>query len=255
MNAINLDIQIESQPSDTSCGPTCLAAVYRYWGQPIPIPQLITEIGQLEGGGTLAVDLGCDALRRGFDVSIVTFNLQLFDPTWFNANGDAISSELLADKLRSQREAKRNYLDIDQLRLAAATETYLEFLELGGRVRMLPMETDFITASLADGVPILCGLSATYLYRESRERAIEVEGLAGTVPDDVEGYPTGHFVVLHGFCEDRQIVRVADPMHPNPMASCGKYEIAFPRVAYSILLGIVTYDANLLTIQPRLAAK
>ena len=36
----------------------------------------------------------------------------------------------------------------------------------------------------------------------------------------------------------------------NPMADGQKYEVSIDRVICSILLGIVTYDANLLIIEP-----
>ena len=57
-----LELEIQSQPNDSSCGPTCLAAVYRYWEDPVDLPLLISQVGQLVSGGTLAVQLGCHAL-------------------------------------------------------------------------------------------------------------------------------------------------------------------------------------------------
>ncbi|MFO1095310.1 MAG: hypothetical protein U0992_18700 [Planctomycetaceae bacterium] len=38
---------------------------YRYYGDELPLPQLISEIPSLPQGGTLAVLLGCHALQRG----------------------------------------------------------------------------------------------------------------------------------------------------------------------------------------------
>ncbi|TWU38431.1 cysteine peptidase family C39 domain-containing protein [Novipirellula artificiosorum] len=251
MTAQHLEIEIQPQPSETSCGPTCLAAVYQYWNRAVPLDRLITEIGQLDGGGTLAVELGCDALRRGFTADIVTYNLQLFDPTWFDANGEVLSRKVLASKLRAQQGAKSQRDDVDQHRLTTATEAYLQFLTLGGRVRMQPLDDHLIIRSLSAGVPILCGLSATYLYHESRERSVTHAGVHSTVADDIEGDPTGHFVVLHGYCPKDRVVRVADPLHPNPMAPTNKYIASLARVASAILLGIITFDANLLTIQTK----
>jgi ABC-type bacteriocin/lantibiotic exporter with double-glycine peptidase domain len=36
-----LRLDILPQPDDTTCGPTCLHAVYRYWGDEIPLAQVI----------------------------------------------------------------------------------------------------------------------------------------------------------------------------------------------------------------------
>ena len=82
-----LQFEFLKQPDNTTCGPTCLHAVYRYHGDDLPLTQVIEEAPAFEGGGTLAVMLGCHALRRGYDARIFTFNLQVFDPTWFNSEG------------------------------------------------------------------------------------------------------------------------------------------------------------------------
>ena len=47
---------------------------------------------------------------------------------------------------------------------------------------------------------------------------------------------------------------MADPYRPNPLAPGNLYSIGIDRLVCAVLLGIVTYDANLLIIQPRGAA-
>ncbi len=61
-----LDFEILAQPDDLTCGPTCLQAVYGYYGDPLSIERVIAEVERLENRGTLAVLLGCHALRRGY---------------------------------------------------------------------------------------------------------------------------------------------------------------------------------------------
>lgn len=248
----SLQLEIQSQPSDTSCGPTCLAAVYDFWEIPIPLSLLIEDVGQLGGGGTLAVVLGTDALRRGFSAEIITYNLQVFDPTWFNTEGEMVSAEFLSQKLKSHRQAKKSRKDLDQHRLEVATNAYCEFLELGGKVCMQQLDEDLLVKTLSSGAPILCGLSATYLYHESRERSdVNAAGLHVGIADDLAGDPQGHFVVLHGYDSGNRTVLIADPLHPNPFTPTNKYVAPLSRVTAAIMLGIVTFDANLLTIVPR----
>jgi hypothetical protein len=69
-------------------------------------------------------------------------------------------------------------------------------------------------------------------------------------PDDVRGEPSGHFVVLSGYDKKRRKVLVSDPTHPNPLADAPNYPVNIDRLLCSILLGILTYDANLLIIEP-----
>ena len=78
-----LDVRILPQPTETTCGPTCLHAVYRFYNDRISLTKLVDEIPYLEEGGTLAVMLGTHALKRGYRAKIYTYNLHMFDPTWF----------------------------------------------------------------------------------------------------------------------------------------------------------------------------
>ncbi len=217
----------------TTCGPTSLHAVYGYYGDAMPLRQVIAEVPQLDEGGTLAVVLGCHALRRGYAATIYTFNLQVFDPTWFGEHPTDLS-----DRLRSQLAAKSSP------RLAVATECYLEFLQRGGQLRMRDLTGDLLRRYLRRGTPILTGLSATYLYQEAREIGDRCE------PDDIRGVPAGHFVVLCGYDQPERKVLVADPLASNPLAPGQVYHVGIDRLRCAILLGIMTYDANLLIISP-----
>lgn len=227
-----LRLEIQEQPDDTTCGPTALHAVYRFHNDPIGIDRVVAEVPRLGNGGTLAVMLGCHARRRGYDATIYTYNLQMFDPSWFRPRVD------LADRLTRQARAKAGG------RLEAATRSYLEFLEIGGRIRFEELTPQLLRRILASGLPILTGLSATYLYRASRELD------ASNEPDDVAGQPVGHFVVLSGYDAAKGTVIVSDPYGSNPMSKTRHYHMSVPRVIGAIFLGVLTYDANLLVLRP-----
>lgn len=229
-----LKFEIQPQPDDVTCGPTCLDAVYSYFGDEIPLEQVIREIPQLEGGGTLAVLMGNHALKRGYEATLYTFDLRVFDPTWFTPEAPH-----LADKLRAQAAAK------EDPKLKVATGAYLEFLRLGGRIRMRDLNGALIRHYLRRQIPVLTGLSATYLYGMPREFGPKSDH------DDVRGEPAGHFVVLCGYDPTTRDVLLADPLWPNPMASEHYYVQGMDRVLSAIMLGIVTYDSNLLIVRPK----
>lgn len=231
-------VDILPQPDDTTCGPTCLHAVYRYYGDSISLPQVIKEVRKLKGGGTLAVFLACHALKRDYRVKIYTYNLHVFDPTWFTAGkqGDDI-----ANRLRAQAEAK------NIAKLKNATDGYLEFLSLGGELRFEDLTTGLLRKYLKRSLPVITGLCSTYLYSSMRELAAENR------EDDVRGEPTGHFAVLCGYNKEERSVQVADPYHLNPVSPSQSqyYSLSIERVVCSILLGILTHDANFLIIEPK----
>lgn len=221
------------QPDDTSCGPTCLHAVYRHFDDLIPLHQLVDEVGSLDEGGTLATVLGSHALRRGYHATLHSYNLSLFDPTWYGLDRAA-----LVAKLEAQARLK------DDPKLDFATRATIEFLGLGGQIRFEDLSPELLRQLLIEGRPVLTGLSATYLYREAREIGATDE------EDDLRGLPVGHFVVLCGLDLHRRQVRVADPLHPNPLNTTHLYEVGVDRLISAILLGVLTYDANLLQIAP-----
>lgn len=229
---ITLDVDILAQPDDVTCGPTCLHALYRYYQDEVPLDDLIQQVPQIEGGGTLAVILGKHALLRGYSAKVYTYNVQIYDPTWFTSKAD------LRAKLREQKAFKKSP------RLHRGTDAYLDFLELGGRVLFEDLTASLICKYLQQGIPILTGLSATYLYHTMREYGPNMD------EDDVRGEPTGHFVVLCGYDQTTRMVDVADPLHTSVVSGKHRYPVGIDRVINAVLLGVVTYDCNLLIIEP-----
>lgn len=230
-----LTLDILPQPDDTTCGPTCLHAVYGFYGEALDLHQVISEVTPLASGGTLGVYLGIHALRRGYSATLHTYNLEIFDPTWFESD-EADLSVLLAE----QAIAKSG------LRLRQTTPAYQEFLALGGRIRFEELSPGLIRRRLSVGRPILTGLSATYLYGCARE--LDEGGLLRH--DSVRGEPTGHFVVVHGYDAETDSVLVADPLHENAFGS-HNYRVDVVRLMGAIMLGVLTYDGNLLVLEPR----
>lgn len=68
---IELPLKMLPQPDETPCSPTCLHALYRDWGRQQTLDEVIARTGKLERGGTVAVRLACDALRQGFEATIL----------------------------------------------------------------------------------------------------------------------------------------------------------------------------------------
>lgn len=228
-------IKIKTQPDDLSCGPTSLHAVYNYLGDKIKLEEVISQVLYLNEGGTLAVYLGCHALERGFKVKIYPYNLRIFDPSWFTEpNVDLIF------KLNEQLEHKKGE------KLKQATLAYIKFLKLGGKILQKDLTPALLKKHFHQNLPIIAGLSATYLYQSKREYE---DRNKRSIYDDVKGQPAGHFVVLCGYDDEKKHVVVADPYKENPFSGNNYYTVDVKRLINSILLGIVTYDANLLIIE------
>lgn len=232
-----IHLDMKQQPDDYSCGPTCLHAVYNYYNDPITLESVLSEVERLDDGGTLGVMLANHALRRGYSALIYTYNLRIFDPTWFD-----IPQGLISLKLNQMLK-----LQNPDSKMASAIRQYLEFLDLGGEIRFKDLNGNLLRYYLKRDIPILTGLSSTYLYRCARE----TDDGDRMVYDDVGGKATGHFVVLSGYKLNNRTVRVSDPYSSNPKYLKHYYDVKVDRLINSILLGILTYDANLLIIEKK----
>lgn len=234
--AHELRVQRFVQPDDVTCGPTCLRKVYSFYGVNVELDDLVSSLERNEDGGTLAVFLGISALRRGFRARIYSYDLRIFDPTWFS---------LPPAELREKIHSRFPYLsDAQRLRAAGA---YIRFLEMGGELAFEELTPGLMKSIIDREHPILAGLSATYLYRTARERWDPL--LDRLLDDDVRGEPTGHFVVISGYENFGRRLVVLDPFE-HPGMDGGPQTLEAVRVINAILLGDVTYDAVLLEVWP-----
>ncbi|MES2662216.1 MAG: hypothetical protein V4629_02830 [Pseudomonadota bacterium] len=229
-----LEFDIVSQPNDITCGPTCLYSVYRYHEYYPNFDKLLSEVTMLQNGGCLTPQLGIHALSQGFSAKIFAFNLNIFDPSWFELPADA-----LIEKLGLHAEIKTDP------KLRFASKAYQQFLQCGGEIKFEDLSSDLIRKPLLDDIPIICALSSTWLYHAMREIP------ENCVDHDLQGEPTGHFVVLSGFDMTNNLIKVSDPYEKNPLSKGNTYSVTLDRLICAILLGVVTCDANLLLIEPK----
>ncbi|MFN7262161.1 MAG: peptidase-C39 like family protein, partial [Cyclobacteriaceae bacterium] len=117
--ALFLNFDIKAQPDDITCGPTCLHAIYQYYHDDIPLKEVVNEVKSLKTGGTLAVMLGNHALKRGYKAHIYTYNLNVFDPSWFS-----LSQNKMIDNLKKQMRYK-----FRSKKLLVASKAYIKFIE------------------------------------------------------------------------------------------------------------------------------
>jgi len=231
---VDLPVLIERQPDYTTCGPTALHAVYRYYGDEIDLETVIKETPKLPGGGTLGVHLSVHALERGYDVTTWLCSVRHVDPTWFQQPTDILA------KLKARAEFKGT---TDDPRYGPAMEAVERYVELGGKYVWGDMTPELLGKTLGQGTPLLSGTNGTYLYQCSRETE---KG-----PDDVRGDAFGHFIVLCGYNSDDQTVAIADPLLDNPAHGTKYYRASVWRLLGAIFLGVTSDDGNLMLIRPK----
>ncbi|MDQ8180142.1 C39 family peptidase [Pelagicoccus sp. SDUM812005] len=232
-NPSRRELKMQAQPTETSCGPTCLQAVYQHFEDDYALEQIISDIPENPDGGTYSVMLANHALKRGYQATIYSYNLRVFDPTWANLKSDEISKKLAVRREHSSSKRAR-----------ANLSAYIEYLERGGTIRFDELDSALLAMLLAHGNPVIAGLNSTHLYRTSRLKKNGKD-------DDVTGDVEGHFVTLFEYDHANKQILVADPYHKNPLSDSLIYAIDPQRLINSVMLGIVTYDANLLLIEKK----
>ncbi len=232
-----LEVPALRQPDDFSCGPTCLFKVLRGYGDARAFEDVDALVRRTDGGGTLGVFLALAALELGYEATLYSYNLRVFDPTW-----SALAPTQLAEKLGARAAA------VEEAKLRESLEAHARFVRAGGHVRFDELSTELLVALLDAGHPIVCGLSATYLYQTARVNPV-TNGI-----DPVAGEPEGHFLVVCGYRAHGRHFIVSDPYRGLPMTVTGTYEVGAARLLGAILLGDVTYDGELLVVAPRAAS-
>jgi hypothetical protein len=234
-----MDFQISTQPDDESCGPTCLHSIYQHYGLNIPLNEVIQTIDRSPSGGTFCISIGKHALEHGFQSTIYIYSLIIFDLSWFT-NGE-VENDFLISKLEAQMHYKKDPY------ITSATHAIIDYLNLGGKIRVHPLSPKLLKKYFDQNIPIITGLSATHLYWSKREYFINGK----SIYDDIRGTPCGHFVILCGYDDEKKHLIVADPHGENPISHNNYYKVDMDQLVNAILLGTVTYDGQLVIIEPK----
>jgi hypothetical protein len=151
-----LQLDILAQPDNVTCGPTCLHAVYRFYGDQLPLDQVI----QRDSAASRRWDIGCFA------------GVPRFAPRLRRDHFDVQSADLRPDLVSAPISLA--WRIVCELRWPSSGSSKLACGErglsgiatdLGGRIQMEDFTSRLIRRYLKREIPILTGLSATYLYR------------------------------------------------------------------------------------------
>lgn len=231
-----LDVPSYTQPDDVSCGPTCLSQVLAWHGAQHDIDALAGQLRRNADGGTQGVYLGRLALELGYRVRLYPFGVRIFDPTWWECEDEEIIELLDARAAALSDPGERD-----------TVMAWADYLRAGGYLAFREPSPRVLTRALDLGRPLICGLNATWLYREARTRRHDNQD------DPIGGHAAGHFVVIRGYTGEGRHLHVNDPSPDAPFSkgtSAGRYPLSANRLLHALLLGDGTGDAVLVEIWP-----
>jgi hypothetical protein len=217
--------------------------VLSWYGDAVTVEALRARTRRLADGGTTAVHLARVALELGYRARLYPLGVRVFDPTWWE-----LEDADIALRLHARAEGLPPGADRDE------TLAWRDHLRAGGYVAFHEPGPGVLVRALALGRPLICGLNATWLYREARSIPDTNE------TDDVHGHPIGHFVTVVGYTGHGKHFHVVDPSEDAPFdaggarapedATRGRYPLPADRLIHAILLGDGTHDAVVLEVWP-----
>lgn len=206
MRELSWDIEAQTQPTSTTCSPTALSILLAHYGDMISPVDIEAEVPQGTDGngkkmGTINQQLATWCLSKGYKVNMYTFDCQIIDQSWSRLNKDALLERL---KLR-----KNGWVvpGIGKDWTEEYTQSYIDFLEAGGYLKITNAVTTELLYKLLEKGPFLPCVSYSTLYGAARTR---VENDNESPNDDINGRALNHSIVIYG-CDKAGNFKIADP--------------------------------------------
>lgn len=156
--------------------------------------------GEVCGG--LNQYVGSWALQNGFSVELHTSEFELLDLSWRE-----LRREELIVRIKRVKDSSRVVPALGDEGTRLRLDAFLEFLELGGDLRVHPYLSSALIDSLLARAPLLASVAYSTLYGIGRTRST---GLRESVPDDVQGTVCTHAVVVVGTTANDEYL-ISDP--------------------------------------------
>lgn len=210
-------ITVSAQPTDLSCGQTCLSMLMSCAGVTISpqevmndIPLLLNDSG--EEWGTFGVDLAHWCMKKGYSATTYTFDSQLIHLPWEHLSP--------AEIINALHTLKDTYVfdGLGKNLTRSFIESYIRYLSNGGILIIRPFITVSLLHELLERGPFAALVTYNVLY-----------GTGG-------GKANTHFVVVYGCTEEGNFL-IADPWKDN-----GRKILEPERLISAIMSGQMTCE-------------
>lgn len=225
---LNILPQINHQLS----GAETLRGIYAYYGEDISMDDLVVSTTRFSNRRLRPLALAIDALERGYAVTVHCCDTRIFDLSWMGL----VSSEL-KEKLEYHKSKA------DSVHLTQTFDAYIQILEKGGTIDLSEINRAVIRKAVELKAPIIAAVSATHLFHSKREY---LDSKDRPVLDDAKGKTAGHLVAVTAWVGKE--ITLHDPYLANPITGKAKYKVYISRLMRSILLGVLSYDAQMVVI-------
>jgi len=217
---MKIDVPAFKQSNKLGCGPTCLSMVFSYFNKNFSEKQIIDEISIIKDkshkkAGTLTIDNALVAIKKRFDVTCFSYNMNLLKPTFIGLEKEALKKEIKKLAVAEKDNFNKRILK---------TMTKLIDEKVNFRVKM-PSFTD-IESFIKKKIPVMIAVNSKIFFEENKSSTW-----------------SGHFIVITGF--DRNKFYYNDPWD-GVADSIGREKLFF-----ALSNNILDSTAYFLAIKPK----
>lgn len=205
MRKKNLKIKQIEQKTYYSCVPACLEQVLGYYKVKVDQKEILATLKMPEYGMSIP-SAGSYLIESGFNPSIITNDIIIFDRSWLRLNPAELIKKI---------NKRRKYLDAYHRSLV---DDYVKYLKADGNIGFQILNANTIEKFLSKDIPIIAELASNFLYNKSKSTK------AGAFDDSIKGDIDGHAVVIAGFDKVKKKFKLIDTDgRKNPYSKKGIY--------------------------------
>jgi len=172
-----------------TCGSSSLQQVLAYYGVKLGLDEILKDIKKYKYG-TFMPYLGLYAKRLGFMPKIVTYDVKVFDPTWFG---------LLVGQIIKKLETRSREMDVPHV-YRSECKAFVRYLKAGGAIEFDFIKKGRIIKELERKRPVIVDVCSTILHRKERKNRVKDKY------SDTSGEPMYHAVVVSGHEKGKFII-------------------------------------------------
>ncbi|MGB2787407.1 MAG: hypothetical protein WBB94_03425 [Candidatus Saccharimonadaceae bacterium] len=194
------------QPTNTTCSQSAMAMLLSFFGRDVSPEEIVAAVPVIkndegEDWGTINQNLASWSITQGFEVDMYTADFQVIDLSWVDLPKAQLLERMELAKLRRDIPA----LGKDWSKIYM--QSYIDFVNAGGRLFIRPYMTTGLIDSLLPDSPLLTCVCYNVLYGVGRSQSVE---LRKSESDDLSGKLANHSILIYGK-DDSDNYLVADP--------------------------------------------
>lgn len=194
------------QPTNNTCSQSAAAILLSFFGEEALPEEVASKVpvnknDKGEDWGTINQQLATWCISQGYEVEMHTADFQIVDLSW---------ADLPTDKLLERMEVAKSHREVPALDKEWSKiymQSYIDFINAGGKLYIHPHMTTELIDSLLPSSPLLSCICYNVLYNTGRSNDI---ALRESEPDDIDGKLSNHSIVIYGKTDNGNYL-IADP--------------------------------------------